>query len=126
MLPLRLPSKIAEGLFPSPSDSVHTTIGEADASIRVPEFPCMSAVLETGGLLPEWLALLQPPLLRMLATCHLNSWVGLQLADLRMVLLPVRKTTGATSTLCSYGVRLRTFDLFLPAVVARGIQLSKT
>ena len=58
----------------------------------------------------------------MLAPCHLDTWVGLQLADLQMVLLPV-KDTGATSALCSYG--RQTEDLhFLPAVVARDIQPS--
>ena len=61
---------------------------EADASIHVPEFLCVSAVLEKEGLSPEWLPLLQPQLLRMLATRHLESRVGLHPADLRMVLLP--------------------------------------
>ena len=70
------------------SDSVHTTLGEADASIRVPVFLCVSAVLETGGLPPDWLPLLQPRLLRMLAPCHLDSQVDPLLADIRMVLLP--------------------------------------
>ena len=39
-----------------------------------PEFLCVSAVLETAGLSPDWLPLLQPRLLRMLAPCHLDSW----------------------------------------------------
>ena len=88
MLPLRLSAKMRKACSPSPSDSVQTTIGEADASMRVPEFLCVSAVLETGGLLPEWLPLPQPRLLRMLSPCHLHSWAGLHLADLRMILLP--------------------------------------
>ena len=52
-----------------------------------PEFLCVSAVLETGGLSQGWLPLLQPRLLRMLTLCHLDSWVGLHPADLRMFLL---------------------------------------
>ena len=36
------------------------------------------------------------------------------------------KSTGVTSMLCSYCVKLTTSDLFLPAVVAGEIQLSKT
>ena len=44
-------------------------------------------MLETEGFSPDWLPPLQPRLLRILAPCHLDSWVGLQLAALRTVLL---------------------------------------
>ena len=74
----------AEGLFPSPSDSAHTTVEKADASTRVLEFLCVSAVLETEVLLQEWLPRLR--LLPMLAR-HLDSRVGLHLAVLRMIFL---------------------------------------
>ena len=57
-------------------------------SIRVPEFLCASAVLETGVLSPGLLLLPQPEIPLILATCRLDSWVGLHPADLRMVLLP--------------------------------------
>ena len=43
-----------------------------------------------GGLPPRVVQRLQPRLLRMLAPCHLVSWAGLHLADLRMALLPGR------------------------------------
>ena len=84
MLSLRLTAKMRKACSP-PSDNAHTTIEEADASTRVPEFLCVSAVLETEVLLQEWLP--RPRLLPMLAR-HLDSWVGLYPAILRMILLP--------------------------------------
>ena len=101
----------AEGSFLSPSNSVHTTIEEVDASMRV------LAALGTGGFLPEWLLLLflLPHFLRMLAPCRLDPSAGLHLADILTVLLP-GKSIVLTSTLCSYNIKLGTFDLLLSAV----------
>ena len=62
----------------------------------------------------------------MLATCRLGSWVGLHPEDLRMGLLRGKIYKSHVNVVCSYGVKLTTFDLLLPAVVARDIQLSKT
>ena len=101
-----------------------TTIGEADASIRVPEFLCVSAVLEMGGLLPDGFLSFSPDFFECLRVIWIHGLVFI----LRTYgwFSCLGQSTSATSALCSYGVKLRTFDLFLPSVVAREIQTSKT
>ena len=88
MLSLRLTAKMRKARSPPPSGGVRAAVWEVGASIRVPEFLCVSAVLETGVLSPGLFFLPQPQILLMLATCRLDSWVGLHPADLRAVLLP--------------------------------------
>ena len=119
-----------ESSFHSSSDSVHTTIWEVDVSIRVPEFLlCVSAVLETGGLLSGMGFLsFNPGFFDFFGCLHRVIWIQWLVFILRTYgwFSCLEKSTGVMSTLCSYGVKLTTSDFFLPAVIAGEIQLSKT
>ena len=117
---LRPPSycENAEGLFASPSDSVHITIEEAAASTRVPEFLLRVGCVGDGRPLAGMAS--SPSTSTSSDACNVSSGFMGWSSILRTYgwFSCLGKSTGITSTLRSYGVKLTTSDPFLPAVVA--------